>query len=136
MNPNRYLEPHSDFPRHFTGASRMIHVVLSDFTADELARRKREREESDRSELARFRELDDKRQAGIEDLRRQYRESSARHRYLTAFALWFRIVFAPGPKSAPNLAPTTEAERILESGDAGQRAVIQHLASKLDDNWI
>jgi len=116
----------------------MIHVVLSDFTSDEPARLKRAREEAFESEMAQFRELDIKRQADAAELRRQYDDAWTAGRYLFAVVLWFRILFAPGPESPPlpKMAAVTAAERILESGDAGQRAVIEQLASRLDDRWI
>ena len=116
----------------------MIHVVLSDFTSDQLAKRRQAREDAESAALAPFREAEKLRQAGVEALHRDYQAAWAAGRYLWAIVLWFRILLAPGPQELPTRSSSTlsDAERILQSGDAGQRSVIDRLAAQLDDGWI
>lgn len=116
----------------------MIHVVLSDFTSDQLERLRRERDEAANAALAPQREAEKARQAEVEALHRDYHEAWAAGHYVRALFLWFRILFARDAASIPAAvaAPMSDAEHILRSGDAGQRAVIDRLASQLDDQWV
>lgn len=116
----------------------MIHVVLSDFTSDQLERLRRERDEAASAALAPQREAEKTRQAEVDALHRDYREAWAARQLVRALTLWFRILFTPDVKAMPAAvaAPMSDAEHILRSGDAGQRVVIDRLASQLDDQWV
>lgn len=113
----------------------MIHVILSDFTSDQLERLRREREEAAKAALASQREAEKAQQARVEALQREYHEAWTARQYVRALVVWFHIFFVRDSKSIPAAvaAPMSDAEHILRSGDAGQRAVIDRLASQLDD---
>lgn len=116
----------------------MIHVVLSDFTSNQLERLRRARDEAANAALAPQREAEKARQAEVDALHRDYHEAWAARRIVHALILWFRILFTPDAKATPAAAaaPMSDAEHILRSGDAGHRAVIDRLASQLDDQWV
>src|SRR5207247_1280058 len=117
---------------------RMIHVVLSDFSADELARLRKEREDAFDAEIRRSRDFERDSRVTVAERQRQYHDAWAARRYVHAVWLWFRIVFAPTPELPPTrtMPAMTEREHILEAGAAGQRSVVEHLAAQLDDRWI
>lgn len=116
----------------------MIQMTLSDFTADELVRLRKERQDAHEAELTRFNDRECERQTRVDNRRREYQGAWAARRYLRAVMLWFRFVLEPSPPvpPVPAISATTERERILEAGAAGQRSVIEHLAARLDDRWI
>lgn len=116
----------------------MIHVILSDFTSDQLKRLRKAREEAAEVALAPYREAERSRLVDVEAQHREYHEAWSARRYLRALVLWVKILFTAGPKPVPAVAvsPISDAEHILQSGDAGQRLVIDRLAAQLDDRWI
>jgi len=116
----------------------MIHVVLSDFTSDQLERVRRARAEAENAVSLSRHEAAKARAAAIEARHREYREAWATGRYVRALVLWFKILFSPelAPPPVEAWSPVSDAEQILRAGDAGQRLVIDRLAAQLDDQWI
>ncbi len=116
----------------------MIQVDLSDFTADELARLRKERQDAYEVELTKFNDREREHQAQVDRRQREYEDAWASRRYLKAVMLWCRFMLEPGPPvlPAPAISATTERERILEAGAAGQRSVVEQLAARLDDRWV
>ncbi len=116
----------------------MIQVDLSDFTADELARLRKERQDDYEAELTKFNDRKREHEARVDGSQREYEHAWASRRYLKAVMLWCRFMLEPGPTvlPVPAISATTERERILEAGAAGQRTVVEHLAARLDDRWV
>lgn len=116
----------------------MIQVDLSDFTGDELARLRKERQDAHEAELTKFNDRKREHQARVDSRRREYKDAWASRRYLKAVILWGRFMLEPSSSipSAPAISAATERERILEAGAAGQRVVIERLAARLDDRWV
>lgn len=116
----------------------MIQVDLSDFTADELARLRKERQDAHEAELTKFNDRKREHQAQVDSRQREYEDAWASRRYLRVVMLWCRLMLEPSPPvlPAPAISATTERERILEAGAAGQRVVIDRLAARLDDRWV
>jgi hypothetical protein len=116
----------------------MIQVDLSDFTGDELARLRKERQDAHEAELTKFNDRKREHQAQADNRQREYEDAWASRRLFKAVMLWCRFILEPSPPvpPAPAISAITERERILEAGAAGQRFVIERLAARLDDRWI
>jgi hypothetical protein len=116
----------------------VINVDLSDFPADELSRIRTDREATFEVEMKKYRDIERDNLTTAAESRREHSAAWASGRYFRAVLLWIRIHFGPTPElpQTPEMPAVTERERILEAGAAGQRAVVEHLAARLDDRWI